>query len=55
MAEKEEKDRDTKHNKNNETMDTFFNLSTISPSQGEIENMTSVHSTITPSKDRLKT
>ena len=35
---------------NNTTMDIFFNQSTISTSQGEIANMTSVHSTISPSK-----
>ena len=31
-------------------MDTLFNHSTISPSQGEIENITSVHYTISPSQ-----
>ena len=50
MAEKEEEERDVKHNGNNVTMDTFFNRSTISPSQEENEKMTSVHSTITPSQ-----
>ena len=46
MAETEEVERDPEHNKNNVTMDTFFNHSIISPSQEEIENLKSVHSTI---------
>ena len=48
MVETEEKERDAAHNANNMTMDTFFNHSTISLSQGEIKNGTSVHYTISP-------
>ena len=51
MAETEDVERDAEHNKNNVTMDTFFNHSIISPSQGEIENLKSVHSAISPSQE----
>ena len=51
MAETEEIERDPEHNKNNVTMDTFFNHSIISPSQEEIENLKSVHSAISPSQE----
>ena len=51
MAETEEEERDAKYNANNVTIDTFFNNSTISPSKGEVSNMTSVHSTISRSKE----
>ena len=40
MSETEEEERDAENNANNVTMDTFFNHSTISPSQGEIANAT---------------
>ena len=46
MAETEEVECDTEHNTSNVTMDTFLYHSIISPSQVDIENMTSVHSTI---------
>ena len=51
VAEMEEEERDAKHNANNVTMDTIFNHSTSSPSQGDILNVTSVHSTISPSQE----
>ena len=48
MAETEEEERYTEHNANHVTMDTIstFQHCTISPSQGEIANVTTVHSTI---------
>ena len=46
MVETEEVEYDAKHNENNVTMDTFFNCSIISPSQGDIKNVKSIHSTI---------
>ena len=54
MAETEEKERDAKHCANYVTMDNFFNHSTISPSQGEIANVTRVHSTISPSQGDIE-
>ena len=51
MVETEEVEYDAEHNTNNMTMDTFYNHSIISPSQVEIANLTSVHSTISPSKE----
>ena len=52
MSETEKVECDAEHNKNNVSMDTVFNHSIISSSQGDIENMKSVHSTIsTPQKD----
>ena len=54
MSETEEEERDAKHSANTVTMDTFFNQSIISPSQGEIANVTSVHSTISPSQEYAK-
>ena len=48
MVDTEEEERDAEHNANNVTIDTYFNHSTIFPSQGDIENMTSFHSTISP-------
>ena len=50
MVEMKEEERDSKLNANEVTMDNLFNHSIISPSQGEISNMTSVHSTISPSQ-----
>ena len=51
MAETEKVEFDAEHNKNNVTMDTFFNHYIISPSKGEIANVTSVHSTISSSQE----
>ena len=51
MEETEEEESDAKHDTNNVTMYNLFNHSTISPSQGEIENVRSVHSTIPPSQE----
>ena len=51
VAEMEEEERDAEHNANNVNMDTIFNHSTSSPSQGDILNVTSVHSTISPSQE----
>ena len=52
MAETEEEERYTEHNANHVTMDTIspFHHCTISPSQREIENVTSVHSAISLSQ-----
>ena len=52
MEESEEEERDAKHNSNHVTMDTIspFHHCTISPSQGEIANMTSNYYTISPSQ-----
>ena len=52
MAETEEVECDTEHNASNMTMDTFLYHSIISPSHGDIENVTSVHCNIsTPQED----
>ena len=53
-AETQEVECDAKHNENSVTMYTFFNHSIISPFQGEIANMTSVHSTISPPQEDSK-
>ena len=51
MAETGDEERDAEHNANNVTMETILNRSTISLSQGDISNVTSVHSTISTSQE----
>ena len=54
MEENEKEERDVEHNVNNVTMDNFFNNYTISPSQGDIANMKSVHSNISPLQGEIE-
>ena len=55
MSETEDEERDAKRNANHVIMDTIspFRHFTISPSQGYITKVTSIHSTISPSQGEI--